>query len=400
MLKFLSSFFILLYLFVFYSFAYSQPLGLGRPATYNEVSSWDIDIRPDGKGLPVGSGSVIIGEELYTDNCASCHGDFGEGIDRWPELAGGFDTLDSEDPVKTVGSYWPYLSTVWDYVHRAMPFGNAQSLSNDEVYSITAYIMYLNDLVDEDFELSNLNFEEVRLPNEQNFYQDNREDLENVIYSKRCMKDCKKEAIITKRAVVLDVTKEEEDVGHEEGDDQGDESKSSSESKGKTMPPTNRTQQIPLHRSHKRLIKVIIAYNEYRKTKNSPIMDVWFNVNPEDFNNFKMLEYSIFIKTPRSSRLSSPDPVSSEAMPSQTSHRLTKAEQFKKGMKWIVSIGRFDVQTAVMTLSSFRVTPRRGHLKRLNRIYGYLSKMKHGVIRLRVQEPNLYMTGRNPYMAK
>ena len=212
MLKCLSSFFIILFLFVFYSFAYSQSLGLGRPATDNEVASWDIDIRPDGKGLPLGSGSVIIGEELYTDNCASCHGDFGEGIDRWPELAGGFDTLDSEDPVKTVGSYWPYLSTVWDYVHRAMPFGNAQSLSNDEVYSITAYIMYLNDLVDEDFELSNSNFEEVRLPNEQNFYQDNREDLENVIYSKRCMKDCKKEAIITKRAVVLDVTPEEEDV--------------------------------------------------------------------------------------------------------------------------------------------------------------------------------------------
>ena len=222
MLKCLSSFFIVLFLFVFYSFAYSQSLGLGRPATENEVASWDIDIRPDGKGLPVGSGSVVIGEELYTDNCASCHGDFGEGIDRWPELAGGFDTLDSEDPVKTVGSYWPYLSTVWDYVHRAMPFGNAQSLSNDEVYSITAYVMYLNDLVDEDFELSNSNFEEVRLPNEQNFYQDNRVDLENVIYNKRCMKDCKKEAIITKRAVVLDVTPEEEDVsdnGNSNGDD-------------------------------------------------------------------------------------------------------------------------------------------------------------------------------------
>ena len=222
MLKCLSSFFIVLFLFVFYSFAYSQSLGLGRPATDNEVESWDIDIRPDGKGLPVGSGSVIIGEELYTDNCASCHGDFGEGIDRWPELAGGFDTLDSEDPVKTVGSYWPYLSTVWDYVHRAMPFGNAQSLSNDEVYSITAYIMYLNDLVDEDFELSNSNFEEVRLPNEQNFYQDNREDLENVIYNKRCMKDCKKEAIITKRAVVLDVTPEEEDVSDNSNSNEDD----------------------------------------------------------------------------------------------------------------------------------------------------------------------------------
>ena len=206
-LKFVSY---IIFLCSIYSISYSQTLGLGRAATNNEVSAWDIDIRPDGKGLPVGSGSVIIGEELYTDNCSSCHGDFGEGIDRWPELAGGFDTLDSEDPVKTVGSYWPYLSTVWDYVHRAMPFGNAQSLNNDEVYAITAYILYLNDLVDEDFELSHVNFEEINLPNEENFYLDNRENLENTTYNNRCMKNSKKVAMITKRAVVLDVTPEED----------------------------------------------------------------------------------------------------------------------------------------------------------------------------------------------
>ena len=200
----------IIFLCSIYSISYSQTLGLGRAATNNEVLAWDIDIRPDGKGLPVGSGSVIIGEELYTDNCSSCHGDFGEGIDRWPELAGGFDTLDSEDPVKTVGSYWPYLSTVWDYVHRAMPFGNAQSLNNDEVYAITAYILYLNDLVDEDFELSHVNFEEINLPNEENFYLDNRENLENTTYNNRCMQNCKKVAMITKRAVVLDVTPEED----------------------------------------------------------------------------------------------------------------------------------------------------------------------------------------------
>ena len=206
-LKFVSY---IIFLCSIYSISYSQTLGLGRAATNNEVSAWDIDIRPDGKGLPVGSGSVIIGEELYTDNCSSCHGDFGEGIDRWPEFAGGFDTLDSEDPVKTVGSYWPYLSTVWDYVHRAMPFGNAQSLNNDEVYAITAYILYLNDLVDEDFELSHVNFEEINLPNEENFYLDNRENLENTTYNNRCMQNCKNDAMITKRAVVLDVTPEED----------------------------------------------------------------------------------------------------------------------------------------------------------------------------------------------
>ena len=80
------------------------------------------------------------------------------------------DSLTNDRPVKTIGSYWPYLSTVWDYVHRAMPFGDAQSLTDDEVYAITAYLLYLNDLVDEDFELSNENFAEVRLPNEDKFF--------------------------------------------------------------------------------------------------------------------------------------------------------------------------------------------------------------------------------------
>jgi cytochrome c len=91
-----------------------------------------------------------------------------------------------------------------------MPFGNAQSLNNDEVYAITAYILYLNDLVDEDFELSHVNFEEINLPNEENFYLDNRENLENTTYNNRCMQNCKKVATITKRAVVLDVTPEED----------------------------------------------------------------------------------------------------------------------------------------------------------------------------------------------
>ena len=212
MLKFLNFFLAVIIFITINSFSYSDSLGLGRPATKNEVLAWDIDIRPDGRGLPIGSGSVLIGEEVYTDNCASCHGDFGEGIDRWPELAGGFDTLDSENPVKTIGSYWPYLSTVWDYVHRAMPFGNAQSLSNDEVYAITSYILYLNDIVDEDFELSNLNFKDISLPNEENFYLDNRKNLENITFTKRCMQNCKPEAKISKRAIVLDVTPEEEET--------------------------------------------------------------------------------------------------------------------------------------------------------------------------------------------
>ena len=186
--------------------AAAEPLGLGRAATPDEIAAWDIDIRPDGQGLPEGRGDVATGEEVFIEQCAVCHGDFAEGVDRWPVLAGGQDTLSAERPVKTIGSYWPYLSTVWDYVHRAMPFGNAQSLTDDEVYAITAYLLYSNDLVDDDFELSHENFAEVRLPNEDGFFADDR--LESPVFAKAdpCMTDCKPSVEITMRARVLDVT--------------------------------------------------------------------------------------------------------------------------------------------------------------------------------------------------
>ncbi len=187
--------------------------GLGREATPEEVAAWDIDIRPDGQGLPEGSGAVTDGEEIFADNCAVCHGDFGEGVDRWPVLAGGQGTLTSDRPIKTIGSYWPYLSTVWDYVHRAMPFGAAQSLSNDDVYAVTAYLLYLNDLVDEDFVLSRDNFQEVRLPNEANFFDDDRTSSPIWTSPDACMENCKPEVTITKRAAVLDVTPEGEGEG-------------------------------------------------------------------------------------------------------------------------------------------------------------------------------------------
>ncbi|MEM9523181.1 MAG: c-type cytochrome [Pseudomonadota bacterium] len=192
--------------------AFAEGFGLGRPATSDEIAAWDIDIRPDGAGLPRGRGTVTDGEELFAEQCAACHGDFGEGVDRWPALAGGFGTLDSEDPVKTVGSYWPYLSTVWDYVHRAMPFGDAQSLSDDDVYAITAYILYVNDIVDDEgFELSHENFGDIRLPNEDNFLLDDRAEAELAALSAEpCMEDCKNAAEITMRARILDVTPDEE----------------------------------------------------------------------------------------------------------------------------------------------------------------------------------------------
>ena len=185
--------------------------GLGRGATKREVAAWDGDISPDGTGLPIGSGDAIYGEEVFAEHCAICHGDFAEGVDNWPELAGGLDTLADEDPVKTVGSYWPYLSTTWDYVKRSMPFGYAQSLSDDDVYAIVAYILYSNDIVDEDFILSNETFLDVEMPNKNGFIVDNRLTSESHFWNKKvCMSDCKSDVKITMRAAVLDVTPEDE----------------------------------------------------------------------------------------------------------------------------------------------------------------------------------------------
>ena len=183
---------------------------IGRPATAAEIAAWDIDVRPDGMGLPKGKGTVGEGEKIYSARCAVCHGDFGEGVGRWPVLAGGHDSLKSERPVKTIGSYWPYVSTVWDYVYRAMPFGDAQSLTDDQVYAIVAYLLFLNDVVtDEKFELSDKNFASIRLPNEKNFFIDDRATEPFAKPREPCMKTCKpKPARITKRAGALDLTPE------------------------------------------------------------------------------------------------------------------------------------------------------------------------------------------------
>lgn len=191
--------------------AYADGFGLGRVALPEEIAAWDLDIRPDGTGLPEGAGDVLTGEEVFADKCASCHGDFAEGVDNWPKLAGGWDTLADEDPLKTVGSYWPHLSTAWDYVNRSMPFGDAQSLTPDEVYAIVAYILYSNDLVDEEFELSHENLAAFELPNAAGFIEDDRMATEfSQWVGEPCMQNCKDSVEVTMRAMVLDVTPEEE----------------------------------------------------------------------------------------------------------------------------------------------------------------------------------------------
>lgn len=186
---------------------------LGRVALAEEVAAWDVDVLPDGRGLPEGRGDVLTGEDVYVDKCASCHGDFAEGVGNWPVLAGGFNTLANEDPVKTVGSYWPHLSTAWDYINRSMPFGEAGTLTPDETYAIVAYLMYSNDMVDDDFELSHENFTEVEMYNSDGFVVDDRPELEYAQWrTEPCMTNCKTTVEITTRATFVDVTPDDSGV--------------------------------------------------------------------------------------------------------------------------------------------------------------------------------------------
>lgn len=177
--------------------------GLGRPATTEEIAGWDIDVRPDGQGLPEGHGSALEGEEVYLERCAACHGEFGEGAGRYPVLMGGEDTLKSQDPVKTIGSYWPYATTLYDYIYRAMPFGEAQSLTPDEVYALTAYLLYMNDLVAEDDELDAGNLAAIEMPNRDRFVDDTRPDTK---LGEPCMIGCKESVEVLFRAKPLQVT--------------------------------------------------------------------------------------------------------------------------------------------------------------------------------------------------
>ena len=202
--------FSLIIFFINSSVASDRKFNLGQIATKEEITGWDIDVRPDGLGAPIGSGTALIGEEIYTEQCAACHGDFGEGADRWPALVGGEDSLASHDPEKTTGSYWPYASTIYDYVYRAMPYGVAQSLSYDETYEIVAYLLYMSDIIEEDFVLSDKNIGEIEMPNRDGFLlPDPRPDVLNT-KGNPCMSNCQVSTKIVGRARDIDVTPEDD----------------------------------------------------------------------------------------------------------------------------------------------------------------------------------------------
>jgi cytochrome c len=162
-----------------------NPYGIGRSATSAEIAGWNIDVDGEGNNLPPGSGSVSHGREVFDQQCAACHGAQGGGGigDR---LVGGQGTLATPNPVRTVGSYWPYAPTLFDYIRRAMPQNAPQSLSNDDVYAVSAYILNLNGLLRTDATLDAKTLSAIRMPNRSMFVGDPRPDVKNPA----CMKDC------------------------------------------------------------------------------------------------------------------------------------------------------------------------------------------------------------------
>ncbi len=195
----------------------AKKLPYGQKATKEEIKAWDIDVRPDGLGLPVGKGTVDEGEALYEKKCQMCHGDFGTGGKGFPPLAGGdHDSLKNqlldpnagdEPPVRTIGTYWPYASTIFWYVKSGMPFPHPMTLTDDETYALTAYLLNVNDITfknGDDIEyLDNKNFLNVVMPNHDGFYPDvdgphAKQNIKNLLahpekygdVTYRCMKNC------------------------------------------------------------------------------------------------------------------------------------------------------------------------------------------------------------------
>ena len=156
--------------------AQSPKYGVGRAPRPEEIRALDISIAPDGAGLPPGSGTAAAGKETYTNRCARCHGSEGQGRDS-VALAGGQGTLKSPKPLKTVGSYWPYATTIFDYVSRAMPFDKPGTLSHDQVYALTAYVLYLNHLVSEGTVIDAKSLPKIQMPNRNGFVTDPRPDV-------------------------------------------------------------------------------------------------------------------------------------------------------------------------------------------------------------------------------
>jgi len=228
----------------------TKGVSFGRTPTANEIAAWDIDALPDGSGLPEGEGSVEEGDELYETQCASCHGDFGGGGNGYPQLAGGNQDKDEngivitlknqrlapgmDAPKRTIGTYWPVATTLFTYIRDAMPYATPKSLSNNEVYAITAYLLAQNGIeidgqeMDDEYVLNKEKLSKVVLPNRNGFYPNIdgptgpadvkaffADRAKNIGSGTRCMTDCKDpgmEAAGAKEATVMKIGYEMKDV--------------------------------------------------------------------------------------------------------------------------------------------------------------------------------------------
>lgn len=156
-------------------FAQGPKYKVGRPATAEEIKATDQFMAPDGTGLPPGKGTAAEGRDIYSRRCARCHGAQGQGDEEGP-LAGGKGTLNTAKPLRTVGSFWPYATTIYDYVHRAMPFDNPGLLDANQTYSVVALILHFNGIIGEKDEMNAQTLPKVKMPNRDGFIKDNRPD--------------------------------------------------------------------------------------------------------------------------------------------------------------------------------------------------------------------------------
>lgn len=165
----------------------ARPVALGKPISERDLAAWNIDVRtPDGLGLPAGSGSVAAGKVVFDGQCASCHGAAAAGGPVFAAMVGGIGSFKTDKRVLTPGSMYPYAPVLFDYVRRAMPMNAPQSLSNDETYAVSAYLLHLNGLVPADAVMTAQTLAAVQMPNRDGFIVDDRPDTK----ATRCMQDC------------------------------------------------------------------------------------------------------------------------------------------------------------------------------------------------------------------
>jgi S-disulfanyl-L-cysteine oxidoreductase SoxD len=153
---------------------------IGRLATQSELRALDISVLPDGMGLPVGRGTAKEGKAVYDAQCAACHGFKGEGLGDYAALVGGRGSLGTSKPTLTVGSYWPYATTLWDYIRRAMPYQAPGSLKSNDIYAVTAWLLYANGIISQGTVIDRQSLPTVRMPNRNGFVADPRPDVKPI----------------------------------------------------------------------------------------------------------------------------------------------------------------------------------------------------------------------------